>query len=382
MTAFLFVPLLALTWIVGTAMVSQAASFFLAILEASATPATRDFSWRGPSFKSWMRDGIEWPEGFVADYFAKGAYLAYLVALWGGPAILVSRLALGDSPLATVLAGVLFWLLFPVGLLSSQASQSRWTPFRPGLLVAFARRRVQVLGFYLLSAPVLAVLVLTLDLMLVHSLKATMVWAVALAPVAALMLFVYARLLGRLGLVLSFAFPEEPADEEEARPRKRKKKKRPLHAYDPRTRVFGPTEEVLDDPPLRAQPPEMRGIETPYDGEVTGYGVDYTGAVPVEEPKPTIIYPLDDEDGEPIRVLPPPEISTDRQKVAEKIANPPEHEVALFLKSRVEEPANPYGADTVLFLLNPKTVAPWVALTAGLILLALMQRALDALRPE
>src|SRR5215208_5652102 len=126
MTAFLFVPLLAATWIVGAAVASQAASFFLAILEATATPTARDFSWRGPSFKSWMRDGIEWPDGFVADYFAKGVYLACRVFLWGGPAILVGRLAAGDSAWATGSAGVLCWLLFPVGLLSSQAAQSRW----------------------------------------------------------------------------------------------------------------------------------------------------------------------------------------------------------------------------------------------------------------
>jgi hypothetical protein len=45
-------------------------------------------------------------------------------------------------------------------------------------------------------------------------------------------------------------------------------------------------------------------------------------------------------------------------------------------------PANPYGTDAVTFLLNPKTVAPWLALTAGVILLSLMQRGLDLLRPE
>jgi hypothetical protein len=381
MSAFIFVPLLALTWIVGTAVASQAASFFLAILEATATPVARPFSWRGPSFKSWMRDGIEWPDGVFADYFAKGAYLAYLVVLWGGPAVLVGRLAAGDSPWASVIAGVMFWLLFPVGLLSSVSSQSRWTPFRAGLIVAFCRRPVQTLGFYLLSAPVLAVLVLTFDLVLIHTSKAALAWAAALAPVATLMFFVYARLLGRLGLVLTFAFPEEPEEDERPR-RRRKRRKRPLHEYDPRTRMFGPTAEVPDEPPPRAQPPEMRGIQTPYDGEVTGYGVDYSGRAPVvEPPKPTPVMQFDDDDTEPIRALPPPEVSTDRQQVADKLANPPEREMALFARERVEEPANPYGAEAVTFLFDPKTVAPWVALTAGLVLLALMQRGLDLLRP-
>lgn len=128
---------------------------------------------------------------------------------------------------------------------------------------------------------------------------------------------------------------------------------------------------------------QCHSIQTPYDGEVTGYGVDYSGAVPVEEPRPAaVVYPGDDEDAAPIRALPPPEISSDRQQVAEKIANPPEHEVALFARSRVDEPANPYGVETVTFLFHPKTVAPWVALTGGIMLLSMMQRALDMLRPE
>src|SRR4051812_5164326 len=169
MTAFLFVPLLALAWIVGSAVASQAASFFLAVLEGSATAVARDFSWRGPSFKDWVRDGIEWPDGVIADYFAKGVYLAYLVILWGTPAVLIGRLAAGGTPWVSVVAGAVFWLLFPIGLLSSLSARPRWTPFRPGLFVAFARRPVQTLGFYLLSAPVLAVLVLTVDLTLVHT---------------------------------------------------------------------------------------------------------------------------------------------------------------------------------------------------------------------
>jgi hypothetical protein len=381
MSAFLFVPLLALTWIIGSAVASQAASFFLAILEATATPVARDVSWRGPSFRDWMRDGIEWPDGPFADFFARGAYLAYLVALWGAPAVLVGRLAAGDSAWASVLTGAVFWLLFPVGLLSSASSRSRWTPFRPGLIVAVLRRPAQTLGFYLLSAPVLAVLVLTLDLVLVHTSKAAVTWALALAPVAALMLFVYACLLGRFGLVLTFAFPEEPADD--ARPRKHKRR-RPVNEYDPRTRMFGTKEEIPDDPPPQAQPPEMPGLQTPFDGEVTGYAVDYAGTIPlIEEPKPArIIHKFDDEDDEPIRVAPPPEVPAERQRVADKLAASTEREIALHTSSRAEEPANPYGAETVTFLFNPKTVVPWVTLTAGLMLLALMQRALDLLRPE
>src|SRR5207249_3466151 len=114
--------------------------------------------------------------------------------------------------------------------------------------------------------------------------KVTMVWAIALSPLAVLLFFIYARLLGRLGLVLTFAQPEE----REAKPVRRKKKRAAL-AYDHSTRWVGPKEVTPDDPPVHAQPDEMPGIETPFDGPVTGYGVDYEGKLPSPaEPKPAL----------------------------------------------------------------------------------------------
>ena len=148
--------------------------------------------------------------------------------------------------------------------------------------------------------------------------------------------------------------------------------------------MFSPTEEIPNEAPIDAQPPEMQGLMTPHDGEVTGYAIDYAGTAPViEEPKPTrIVHTFDDEDDEPIVVAPPPEISSERQQLAEKIANPPEREIALFTKDRLVEPTNPYGPDAVLFLFDIKTLGPWLTLTCGLIVLALMQAALSTCSPD
>jgi hypothetical protein len=390
MTAYVFVPLLAFAWMIGTAVESLAAAFFLAVLESSGNPTARPVNWRGPSFRSWMRDGIEWPEGTIGDHLGKGLYLGYIVLLWGAPAILLGRLVGGPTVWATVVAGAAFWLLLPIGLLSSMSSVSRWTPFRPGLLVAYGRRPLATLSFYVLSAPVLAALVFCFELVLIHPTRMTVGGTLALAPVGVLVFFLYARLLGRFGLVLSYAFPEEPMEdeEEEARTkrRRRKKRRRPINAYDPRTRMFSPTEEIPDEPPLGSQPPEMQGIETPYDGVVTGYGVDYSGdPAPVEEPKPApVIHTFDDEDDEPIIVAPPPEISTDRQRIAETLAASTERELTLHAPSRIPEPdpARAYGVDTVAFLFDVNTIGPWVALTAGVMLMSVIQRGLDLLRPE
>jgi len=384
MTAFIFVPLLVIAWMLGFFVAAHAAHYFLSIVESSATAVARNVPWSGRPFKEWIRDGVNWPDDLFTDYFAKTFYFAYMIGIWAGPAVALSRFLIGDSPWSTVAAGAAFWLFFPIGLLSSLASESRWTPFWSGVLVAFARRPGKTLAFYLISAPVLAVLFLTFDLILLRTSAVTMTWAIVLSPVAVLLFFIYARLLGRLGMVLTFAYPTEEEVKEEAKPRRRKKKKRPMPAYDSKTRWTVPKEEI-DYAPTGAQPDELPGLETPIDGPVTGYGVDYEGKLPPpEEPKPaTVIHTFDDEDNTPITVAPPSDTrGTDRPKIAAALANPPKHEVELYLRERPTEPANPYGSEAVTFLFDPKTIEPWLRLTAGLIALALVQHGLDALRPE
>jgi hypothetical protein len=381
MTAFLFVPLLAAAWMLGFFVVAISSHYFLTIVESSAVGTARNLSWKGRPFREWIRDGVQWPDDLFVDYFAKAFYLSYIIGLWAGPAILVGRLAAGHSIWSTVIAASAFWLFFPIGLLSSLASESRWTPFWTGIISAFFKRLGKTLRFYLLSAPVMAVLFLAFDLIFVHRNAVDIGWSVALCPIAVLLFFIYARLLGRLGLVITFT---QPRLEKETRPRKRKSK-RPLHAYDEKTRVFVPKEAVLDEPPLNAQPSELPPIETPYDGPVTGYTVDYLGTSPlIEEPKPAPkIMHFDDDDDTPITVAPPPDIAgTDRQRIAAELAQPSEREMALHFRERPKEPKNPFGVETVSFLFDLKTIDPWMRLTLGLILLAIMQHGLDLLRPE
>jgi hypothetical protein len=378
MTAFLFVPLLAFAWIFGLAVAAHAAHYFLSIVEGSATGLARNISSRRGSFRTGIRDCVDWPDDHLTDYFAKMFYLGYMVALWGGPAVLVGRLIAGPTPLAAIIAGVAFWLFFPIGQLSSLASGSRWNPFWSEILVAFAKRPGKTLAFYVLSAPVLAGLIFTFDLVLVHSSKVTAAWSIALAPVAVLLFFIYARLLGRLGMVVSYALPREEVAQET-----RPKRKRPTLAYDPKTRWTVP-KETSDVPASDAQPTDLPGLETPNDGIVTGYGVSYdNGPPPAEEPKPArIVHKFDDEDDSPITMAPPTDTrGTDRERIANAMAEPPEHEIELYLRERPSEPANPYGAASVTFLFDLKTIDPWFRLTVGLIGMAILQRALDVLRP-
>jgi len=379
---FLFVPLLVAAWMLGVVVVAHASHYFLTIVESSATAYTRNLPWKGRPFREWIRDGVDWPDDLFIDYFAKMFYFAYIIGIWAGPAFLLGRFLFGTSPWATVVTGAAFWFFFPIGLLSSLASQSRWTPFWSGVIVAFFQRPAKIFFFYLLSAPVLSVIFLTFDLILIHTSKTTVAWAIALAPVAVLAFFIYARLIGRLGLIVSFTRPEQ--DEIAPRRKKRKRPKKMLHAYDPEARQFGPKEEIHDDPPAFAQPSDLASIQTP-EGELTGYGVDYDGtrAIPEGVKPARIIHTFDDEDQTPITVAPPVSVAgTDRERIAAEMAIPSERELSFYRHERPTEPGNPFGSESILFLFDPKTIEPWLRLTLGLVLMALLQRALDAMRPE
>lgn len=380
--AILFVPLMAAAWMLGTVVAALASHYFLTIVESSATAYVRNLPWKGRPFREWICDGVNWPDDLFIDYFAKMFYFAYIIGIWAGPACVFGRLVAGSSPWATLITGTAFWFFFPIGLLSSLASQSRWTPFWSGVIVAFYCRPAKTFFFYLLSAPVVAIVFLTFDLILIHSSKASVVWAIGLSPIAVLAFFIYARLIGRLGLIVSFTRPEQ--EKSATKPKKRKKPKKLLHAYDPVARQFGPKEEIQDDPPSFAQPSDLGSIQTP-DGEVTGYGVDYDGtrAIPEEVKPARIIHTFDDEDQTPITVAPLVETAgTDRERIAAEMAKPSERELSLYLRERPTEPRNPFGAESILFLFDLKTIAPWLTLTLGLILMALIQRGLDGLRPE
>jgi hypothetical protein len=375
----LFVCTLALSWVIGFVVAAHAAHYFLSIAESSATLLARNVPGREQLVRQGGRDNIDWPDETIADYFVKVFYFGYMVALFGGPAILMARVVVGPSPWAMALAGAAFWLFFPIGQLSSLASGSRWNPFWPDLLVAFARRPFKTLAFYLLSAPVVAGLFLTFDLIFLRTSAVGTIWAIALSPIAVVLFFIYARLIGRLGMVVSFALPRAEPETKKRRP----KRKRPVQEYDPKTRWAVP-KDLTDQPSANAQPEDLPGIETPDEGIVTGYGVNYDGtfAPEEEEEKPVrIVHKFDDEDDRPITVAPAVDTrGTDRQRIAVELAEPPEHEIAMRLRERPTEPANPYGAELVTFLLDPKAIEPWLKLTAGLIGMALLLRFLNALR--
>ena len=85
MNAILFVPLLALAWILGFFVLAHAGHYFLSIVESSAVGLARNVPWKKGAFRERIRDGIDWPEESFHDFFWKGFHLLYLTTIWAGP---------------------------------------------------------------------------------------------------------------------------------------------------------------------------------------------------------------------------------------------------------------------------------------------------------
>jgi hypothetical protein len=170
-------------------------------------------------------DEVIWPDEPTVDWLTRSVYLGILLAIWLAPAGILSRVLRDDlfpgepGLRLLVLAIPGLWLLFPIGLLSSRSAVSRITVFRPEIVSAMARVGLGTLGFYLLTG-ILAAVVMPVVYLGLFSKGAKPLLLLA-GPLVAAGLLIYARLIGRLGLLIRRLNPpnEKPGD----RPRKKKK---------------------------------------------------------------------------------------------------------------------------------------------------------------
>src|SRR6478672_2298113 len=146
-SAFLFVPLLAATAIIGGFVFAYAAHCFLTVVEQTAAG----------------NDEVVWPDEPYLDWLWQAAYMLWLSALWLAPLVFGARAVVasqtGSAAVARFLltAAVLTWLVFPLSLLSSLSASSHWVLFAPRLMLRLVTRRFgSLLTFYVLSGPVLA----------------------------------------------------------------------------------------------------------------------------------------------------------------------------------------------------------------------------------
>ncbi len=338
--AVIFVPALTGSIIFGFVFALFAAHHYLTVLQSTAAGARR----------------VTWLVEPILDHFWKFFYLAWLGGLWFGPAWLAGRAFAGpDGPtwLKFAVPLAVLWVCYPVSQLSSLSGPTIWLPLLPEVFDRMARKPAVVLGFMLLSGATLAGLGLALYLVFRADGVATLVVG---CPFLVLMLYLYARLLGRLADALAYT--------KSFFGRKRKKKPRPA-ADEPQAR---PAADEEDEAPAFVQPRDLPPIQTPDEGPLTGYDVRFDDrpadpkprkrvVAEAVEPEPPRRRLVDDEEDVPYEVNQPEVVIADA--VPREVVKPTAEELRLI--SRDDRPRRPrvvWGADLFAFLAQSET---WVA---------------------
>jgi hypothetical protein len=277
--ALIFYVLLIAEIMLGLFVITYACHNFLTIVQDTAAGC----------------DDVNWPDEPLQDWLPRGAYLLGLIAVVLAPVgflrvMLKSNGVAGDLTLPLLAAGaILFWLAFPICLLSSLSGSSRLFILRAKLLIQLLRIPGAMLIFYIVSALLFIAVIALLYLTFSNG------WFL-LVPVIAIggsvILMVYARLVGRIAWLVS-----------ELRPAPRKPRTQPLPA--PAVRV-----EVQDPwaAPARKRKRKKRKSEVapPVNVPVEGYALSDEPPVPPPSEVPLDGSPPIGE--EPFAVQQPPDL--------------------------------------------------------------------------
>jgi hypothetical protein len=228
------------------------------------------------------QDEIIWPHEPMQDWLGHAVQFIELLGIWLAPAALAARMLRNvwlpdDAALRMLLlTGPGLWLFFPIGLLSSLSAQSRWVPLRWGIVVSFLRVAPGAFVFYLLTAVLLSVAVVPWYYGLFGG-QAVMLPVAA--GVSATVLFIYARLLGRLALIIQRLPVQEraPAKSKAPAPKrppprgKKKRKARP-DVQDPWAVPEEERERKKKERYPWAKENPKTGYHVPSAEEIEGYG--------------------------------------------------------------------------------------------------------------
>jgi hypothetical protein len=309
-------------------------------------------------------DRVEWPDEPVYDWLWQALWVGWLVFIWIGLAAAVNRILIRSGQedpsamrLFVLMAGAL-WLCFPVSLLSSLASSSRWVILSPSVLWRLLRLFPSVVLFYLLTGGLLAAVQPILYLGLLTHAWYVLVLAAALG---AAVLLIHARLVGRLAWLMD-QLDRKPAAKPKRKPAPAKKRKRPTRAVavnDP----WADPPDLPDEGPSEAAAPVYRVVE-----------------VPVEKRKRTATSELDDLGPDPYAVSSLPEAPADQPAPHRTVLE--EHRVEREIELRTRKPPNPPPAfpmfsGVLVFPIYPTSGKPMVWLSVwGLATLVLTRTVL------
>ncbi|MFN4258633.1 MAG: hypothetical protein ACK4RK_05000 [Gemmataceae bacterium] len=155
-------------------------------------------------------DEVEWPDEPFTDWVWKAIYVLWIAGVWLVPVGLLLRGGMADRPVAWGSGLVLvFWLTFPVSLLSALGSNNPWVAvLRPAVLRRMRRKWGLVAIYYAVSGILLAAAAGCVIITLRFDYRLIPFGGLGLAT----WFLMYARLLGKLGWVL---YPRLPAGADE-----------------------------------------------------------------------------------------------------------------------------------------------------------------------
>lgn len=360
MTGIVFVPLLAFTIIFSFALWCYASFIFVSVTEETAAG----------------NDLVVWDDGGFLDCFQQGVYLAWVVGVWMVPASLVASIATArledGKPYAfALIAFLVFWLTFPLSLLSSMAAESRMALLHAGLFQRLGRRTPDVFIFYLLSGLIVAACVPLAPWLITG--PSPFVYFIA-GPLLALAVLLYARLMGRLACLARLTSI-----------RRKKKKRKAKQKSKTGAEVSDPwevPEEVQREEAARGtgfvQPSDLPPVDSPYEGEIVGYDVNFADVPKEPEPQPVMQgAPKEEWAGTEVERA---AAQAERQDVS--AIEPDELEMERARRRKEKAPEHPWADSRIwLFPLQPKTVVHGVILAGGIGFFGALFQTLIALWP-
>ncbi len=240
--AMMFVSGLAIAAIVAAAASVYLSHFFLHVVQSTAA-GDRELAKSEGNFLEWLWEPV---------------HLVVIAGLWIAPALLAAIVLSTAAKSAAAGAACLLvgvWLFLPLGVLGSLTTGGAWVPVNPAVFLAMAKKPRAVLGFYLLTG--LLTIIAAGGAVLAAGVSPL---GLAGIPVGGGLLglcwVLGARLVGRLGFVISF----------EGRPRRRRRRRRnprrqvqPAPVHEPEIGEPLPADDSDDEEdvrPYRARPVE------------------------------------------------------------------------------------------------------------------------------
>ncbi len=175
-------------------------------------------------------DVVKWPDDHLYDWLPQSAAFLGLVAIWMIPVGLLSRGLAGvwwpenHAARTFVLAGLVLWFFFPLSLLSSLGSQSRWTFLNGRVLLELLRFTPSLILFYLITAGLIGVV----GWLGYFGLFSSAWYAFPVGMILGSMtVLVHARLVGRLGwMMLEHRRSQEKAAKRQRSAKRAKRRQR------------------------------------------------------------------------------------------------------------------------------------------------------------